>query len=48
MKENLAMYGGEKTVTKKFQWPVFDDNDVNAVTQVAQSGQWGNPDCGVW
>jgi len=46
MKENLAIYGGEKTVKTKFQWPLFDDNDVKAVTQVAQSGQWGNPDCG--
>jgi dTDP-4-amino-4,6-dideoxygalactose transaminase len=46
MKESLALYGGDKSVTKKFQWPIFDDSDVNAVTQVAQSGQWGNPDCG--
>ena len=46
MKESLALYGGDKSVKKKFQWPIFDDSDVNAVTQVAQSGQWGNPDCG--
>ncbi len=45
MKIDLALYGGKKTVEKNFVWPVFDERDVNAVTQVAQSGQWGNPDC---
>ena len=45
MRENLAIYGGDKTVKKNFPWPIFDDSDVDAVTQVAQSGQWGNPDC---
>ena len=45
MKENLAINGGTKTVTKNFPWPVFDESDVDAVTQVARSGQWGNPDC---
>jgi len=46
MKNDLAVNGGTKTVTKSFTWPVFDESDVQAVTQVAQSGQWGNPDCG--
>ncbi len=45
MKTDLALYGGPKTVDKNFAWPVFDGNDVHAVTQVALSGQWGNPDC---
>lgn len=45
MKNNLAIHGGTKTVKKNFTWPLFDDQDVNAVTQVARSGQWGNPDC---
>lgn len=45
MKKDLALYGGKKTVQKNFPWPVFDANDVHAVTQVALSGQWGNPDC---
>jgi dTDP-4-amino-4,6-dideoxygalactose transaminase len=34
-----------KTVTSTFSWPVFDESDVNAVTEVARSGAWGNPDC---
>lgn len=46
MMNDLAINGGNKTVTKKFAWPVFDETDVQVVTQVAQSGQWGNPDCG--
>lgn len=46
MKNNkLAIHGGEKSVTKKFSWPLFDENDVQAVTDVARSGEWGNPDC---
>lgn len=45
MKEHLAINGGTKTVTRNFSWPVFDETDIDAVTQVARSGQWGNPDC---
>ncbi len=45
MKEQLALYGGSKTITKTFQWPIFDQSDVDAVTEVASSGNWGNPDC---
>jgi dTDP-4-amino-4,6-dideoxygalactose transaminase len=32
-------------VTRTFSWPLFDETDVQAVTDVARSGQWGNPDC---
>jgi dTDP-4-amino-4,6-dideoxygalactose transaminase len=46
MKNDLAINGGKKTVGRSFTWPVFDNADVQAVTEVAQSGQWGNPDCG--
>jgi dTDP-4-amino-4,6-dideoxygalactose transaminase len=42
---DLAINGGKKTVTRTFTWPLFDENDVQAVTEVARSGQWGNPDC---
>jgi dTDP-4-amino-4,6-dideoxygalactose transaminase len=35
-----------KTVTKTFRWPVFDETDVSEVANVARSGAWGNPDCG--
>jgi dTDP-4-amino-4,6-dideoxygalactose transaminase len=42
--EKLAIHGGEKTVTKTFPWPVYDDSDVRAVTDVLRSGQWGDPD----
>jgi len=44
-KNDLAIYGGEKTVRRTFSWPVFDDGDVEAVTEVARSGEWANPDC---
>jgi dTDP-4-amino-4,6-dideoxygalactose transaminase len=43
--DQLAIQGGPKTVTKNFSWPVFDEDDVRVVTDVARSGQWGNPDC---
>jgi len=46
MKNDLAIHGGKKSVTADFTWPLFDKNDIHAVTRVAQSGQWGNPDCG--
>lgn len=45
MKNDLAINGGNKTIKKNFAWPIFDESDVHAVTQVVQSGQWGNPDC---
>ena len=44
-KSDLAINGGTKTVTHSFNWPIFDESDVRAVTEVARSGQWGNPDC---
>ncbi len=46
MKQNLAINGGPKTIEKDFEWPVFDDTDVNAVAEIVRSGKWGNPDCG--
>ncbi len=45
MKKNLAINGGEKTIDKVFPWPLFDETDVNAVTKIIRSGQWGDPDC---
>jgi len=45
MKEELAIKGGSKTLDKQFNWPVFDETDVNAVLEVVKSGAWGNPDC---
>lgn len=42
---NATSKESQKTVAKTFSWPVFDDSDVNAVTEVARSGAWGNPDC---
>jgi dTDP-4-amino-4,6-dideoxygalactose transaminase len=35
-----------QSIQKAFQWPIFDETDVEAVTEVVRSGQWGNPDCG--
>lgn len=43
--KELAINGGEKTVKKNFLWPVFDDSDVEAVSAIAKSGEWANPDC---
>lgn len=45
MKKSLAINGGPKTIDKKFSWPVFDETDVNVVTDIARSGNWGNPNC---
>lgn len=46
MKSKLAIHGGPVTLDKNFPWPVFDQTDVDAVTNVVSSGKWGNPDCG--
>ena len=45
MKDQLAINGGPKTLDKVFDWPIFDETDVNAITEIAKSGAWGNPDC---
>jgi len=45
-KEDLALFGGPKTLEKQFPWPIFDEDEVDAVTAVVRSGAWGNPDCG--
>jgi len=46
MNKNLAINGGPKTIQKEFQWPIYDESDINAVAEVVRSGKWGNPDCG--
>ncbi len=45
MKNTLALNGGPKTIEKEFKWPLFEEEDVQAVVDIARSGQWGNPDC---
>lgn len=45
-REELALFGGPKTIDKKFPWPVYDEAEVNAVADIVRSGMWGNPDCG--
>lgn len=42
----LAINGGEPVVKRNFPWPIYDEQDVQAVADVVRSGQWGNPDCG--
>jgi dTDP-4-amino-4,6-dideoxygalactose transaminase len=38
----LAMLGGPKTRHEPYpQWPVWDQRDVDAVTEVVKSGRWG-------
>lgn len=46
MNTHLAINGGLKHITKTFPWPIFDDQEVQAVADVVASGKWGNPDCG--
>ena len=46
MKSSLAVNGGQKTIDKNFNWPLFDESEVNTVAEVVRSGKWGNPDCG--
>jgi dTDP-4-amino-4,6-dideoxygalactose transaminase len=38
----LAILGGSKTRTEPYPaWPVWDERDVQAVTEVVRSGRWG-------
>lgn len=38
----LAILGGSKTRTEPYpQWPVWDQRDIDAVTEVIKSGRWG-------
>jgi len=46
MRQQLAINGGSKTVERDFQWPIYDESDVNCVADIVRSGKWGNPDCG--
>ncbi len=41
----LAFYGGSKTIDKQFPWPIFDETEVNAVADIVRSGAWANPNC---
>ena len=41
----LAIHGGPKTVTKTFPWPIVEESDIRAVSDVLKSGLWGDPDC---
>lgn len=40
-KYKLAHYGGEKTISKEFPWPVFSDKESTVVKNVVESGEWG-------
>lgn len=44
-KEELALFGGPKTIDKNFPWPIFEENEVNAVVEILKSGNWANPNC---
>ncbi|MCE7058487.1 DegT/DnrJ/EryC1/StrS aminotransferase family protein [Dyadobacter sp. CY343] len=46
MNEKLAIHGGPKSIDKNFNWPIYDEAEVNAVAEIVASGKWGNPDCG--
>ena len=38
----LAILGGSRTRTEPYPvWPVWDERDIQAVTEVIRSGQWG-------
>jgi len=45
MKNDLAINGGPKTLNKNFCWPIFDDREIKAISEITKSGNWGNPDC---
>ena len=45
MKDQLAINGGEKTIDKNFPWPIFDEKEVKAISELVSTGEWGNPDC---
>jgi dTDP-4-amino-4,6-dideoxygalactose transaminase len=39
---NLAINGGKPVRTEPFPaWPVFDEREIEAVSEVARSGKWG-------
>lgn len=39
---DLAIFGGPRTRTEPYpEWPVWDQRDIDAVTEVVQSGRWG-------
>src|SRR5690606_18988957 len=42
--DKLAFYGGEKTITKEFPWPIFSEDEVEAVGEVVKSRDWGVSD----
>jgi dTDP-4-amino-4,6-dideoxygalactose transaminase len=44
-KEDLAINGGPKTINKEFPWPIYDQTEVDAVTDIVKSGVWANPNC---
>jgi dTDP-4-amino-4,6-dideoxygalactose transaminase len=40
--EKLALFGGQPTCTAPYPaWPAHDQRDIDAVTRVIQSGNWG-------
>jgi dTDP-4-amino-4,6-dideoxygalactose transaminase len=42
MMSELAILGGTKSRTEPYpQWPVWDQRDIEAVTEVIKSGRWG-------
>ena len=45
----LAINGGPKQVTGQFPaWPVFDEAEINAITEVIKSGNWGGKWGSAW
>ena len=41
-RNKLALFGGDPLISPQFPaWPVFDQNEVQAVRAIAESGQWG-------
>jgi dTDP-4-amino-4,6-dideoxygalactose transaminase len=42
MKEKLAIDGGKPVRTEPFPaWPVYDEDEIEALTEVVKSGKWG-------
>ena len=42
MREKLAIDGGKPVRTEPFpDWPVYDEDEIEALTEVVKSGKWG-------
>ena len=41
MDNKLAVNGGKKTLEKTFPWPLVTREEIEVVSKVVESGEWG-------